>query len=109
MSTAKVPRSTTGTAMVGINVARMLPMNSHMTRKTRTTASKSVLTTSWMATFTNGVVSYGYTTFMPAGKYWLISASLAFTALAVSRALAPGAWRMAMPAEGLPLKKTSTL
>jgi len=56
-SRAKVPSKTTGTAIVGIRVARMLPMNSHMTRNTRTTASISVCTTSSMATSTKGVVS----------------------------------------------------
>ena len=56
-STAKVPRSTTGTAMVGIRVARMFPMNSHITRKTSKIASSRVLTTSSMATRTKGVVS----------------------------------------------------
>ena len=56
-STAKVPRSTTGTAIVGISVARMLPMNSHITRNTSTTASNRVFTTSSMATRTKGVVS----------------------------------------------------
>ena len=54
---AKVPSRTTGTAIVGIRVARMLPMNSHMIRKTRITASISVLATSSMATLVNGVVS----------------------------------------------------
>ncbi len=58
-STANVPSSTTGTAMVGMSVARRLPMNSHITRNTRKMASISVLTTSPIATFTNGVVSYG--------------------------------------------------
>ena len=58
-STAKVPRITTGTAMVGISVARRFPMNRYITRKTSTIASNRVLTTSWMATFTKGVVSYG--------------------------------------------------
>jgi hypothetical protein len=56
-STKNVPSSTTGTAMVGIRVARRLPMNSHMIRNTSTTASKSVLTTSLMATLVKGVVS----------------------------------------------------
>ncbi len=55
--TPKVPRSTTGTAMVGIRVARMFPMNRYMTRNTSPIASKSVLTTSLMATRTKGVVS----------------------------------------------------
>ena len=56
-STAKVPRRTTGTAIVGIRVARMFPMNSHITRKTSTIASNRVFTTSSMATRTKGVVS----------------------------------------------------
>ena len=58
-STAKVPRITTGTAMVGIRVGRRLPMNRNITRKTSTIASKSVLNTSRIATLTKGVVSYG--------------------------------------------------
>ncbi|OPX97952.1 MAG: hypothetical protein A4E60_03139 [Syntrophorhabdus sp. PtaB.Bin047] len=45
-STAKVPSRTTGTAMVGISVARMFPMKSHIIRKTRRIASKRVLITS---------------------------------------------------------------
>ncbi len=56
-STAKVPRMTTGTARVGISVARMFPRNRNMTRKTSRIASNSVLTTSSMATLTKGVVS----------------------------------------------------
>ena len=58
-STAKVPRTTTGTAMVGIRVARMFPRKRYMTRKTSTIASIKVLTTSSMATLTKGVVSKG--------------------------------------------------
>ena len=58
-STAKVPRMTTGTAMVGMRVARMLPRNSHITRNTSTMASKRVRTTSSMATSMNRVVSWG--------------------------------------------------
>ncbi len=57
--TAKVPRRTTGTAIVGISVARMFPRKSHMIRKTSRIASKSVFTTSLMATRMKGVVSLG--------------------------------------------------
>ena len=57
LRTPKVPRMTTGTAMVGINVARKFPMNRYMIRNTRKMASNRVLTTSSMATATNGVVS----------------------------------------------------
>ena len=55
--TAKVPRITTGTARVGINVARIFPRKRYITRKTSKIASNRVLTTSEMATFTKGVVS----------------------------------------------------
>ncbi len=57
--TAKVPRSTTGTAIVGISVARRLPRKSHITRKTRKIAMMRVLTTSSMDTLMKGVVSMG--------------------------------------------------
>ncbi|CAI2486628.1 Uncharacterised protein [Serratia ficaria] len=67
-NTAKVPSSTTGTAMVGISVARKFCRNRYITRNTRMMASNSVFTTSLMEILTNGVVSYGYTTRMPAGK-----------------------------------------
>ena len=57
--TAKVPRMTTGTARVGMSVARKLPRKTYITRKTRKIASNRVLTTSLMATLTKGVVSKG--------------------------------------------------
>ncbi|MNE69775.1 hypothetical protein D3C80_1655220 [compost metagenome] len=43
---AKVPSNTTGTAMVGINVARKFCRNKYITRNTRMMASISVFTTS---------------------------------------------------------------
>lgn len=58
-STAKVPRRTTGTAMVGISVARMLPRKSSMTRNTSTMAITSVLITSLMDTLMKTVESFG--------------------------------------------------
>ena len=57
LATAKVPSRTTGTAMVGISVARMFPMNTYITRNTNPIASTRVLATSMMATLVNGVVS----------------------------------------------------
>ena len=57
--TAKVPRMTTGTASVGISVARRFPRKRYITRNTSRTASNRVLTTSLIASFTNGVVSLG--------------------------------------------------
>ncbi len=56
-STAKVPSSTTGTAMVGISVARMFCRNTNMTMNTSAIASNRVLITSWMDLRTKGVVS----------------------------------------------------
>ncbi|SVK52603.1 Uncharacterised protein [Acinetobacter baumannii] len=54
---AKVPISTTGTAMVGIRVARKFCRNRYMTRNTSRMASSSVFTTSLIEALTNGVVS----------------------------------------------------
>ena len=56
-SVPKVPRRTTGTAMVGISVALKFCKNRYMTRNTRTMASISVLITSLMDRRTKGVVS----------------------------------------------------
>ena len=57
--TPKVPSSTTGTAMVGISVARIFCRKRNMMRKTRKTASTRVFTTSSMEILTKGVVSKG--------------------------------------------------
>lgn len=43
--TPSVPKSTTGTAKVGISVARQFCKNKNMTRKTNTIASNKVSTT----------------------------------------------------------------
>src|SRR6201989_1824418 len=64
---AQVPSSTTGTAIVGISVARKFCRNRYITRNTSTMPSTSVLTTSSMDLETNGVVSYGYLTTAPCG------------------------------------------
>ncbi len=56
-STPKVPRMTTGTAMVGMRVALKLPKKRNITRKTSRIASSRVFITSLMATLTKGVVS----------------------------------------------------
>ena len=58
-STPKVPNNTTGTAMVGMSVARAFCRNRNMTRNTSTTASNRVFTTSMIEVRTNGVVSSG--------------------------------------------------
>ena len=67
-STATVPSSTTGTAMVGMRVARKFCRNRNMTRNTRPTASSRVMITLRIEIRTNGVVSNGVTALRPAGK-----------------------------------------
>ncbi|OQB75375.1 MAG: hypothetical protein BWX89_00046 [candidate division TA06 bacterium ADurb.Bin131] len=57
LKTAKVPSRTTGTAIVGISVARIFPRKTNITRNTRIIAIKRVLNTSLIATETNGAVS----------------------------------------------------
>src|SRR3546814_6710852 len=64
----KVPSSTTGTAIVGIIVARQFCRNRNITRKTSTIASIRVCTTCSTERRTNGVVSYGKATLTSAGK-----------------------------------------
>ena len=56
-NTAKVPKMTTGTAKVGMIVARQFCKNKNITKKTSTTASNSVYTTCVIDSRTNGVVS----------------------------------------------------
>ncbi len=53
----KVPSSTTGTAIVGTNVARQVCRNTNITITTRTIASISVFTTSSIDSLMNAVVS----------------------------------------------------
>ena len=63
-----VPSKTTGTAMVGMSVARRFCRNRYMISTTSTIASISVSTTSFSDSLTNGVVSYGYSAVTPLGK-----------------------------------------
>ncbi|MCY1293145.1 hypothetical protein D9M70_423940 [compost metagenome] len=56
-STPKVPSSTTGTARVGMMVARKFCRNRYITRNTRTMASPRVWITPSMEAETTGVVS----------------------------------------------------
>ena len=55
---AKVPTSATGTAMIGIRVARQFPRKMNTTIPTRTKASSSVVSTLWIIALTKTVVSY---------------------------------------------------
>ena len=56
-STPKEPSSTTGTAMVGMRVARKFWRKRYITRNTSPIASARVLITSSIDTRTKGVVS----------------------------------------------------
>ena len=67
-STPRVPSSTTGTAIVGIRVARKFCRNRYITRNTSSTASASVSRTPRIEARTNGVVSNGTTYSRPGGK-----------------------------------------
>src|SRR3954452_4393163 len=64
---AHVPISDTGTASIGIRVARQLWRNTSTTSTTSTTASNSVLITSRNDSRTNTVVSYGIAYSSPCG------------------------------------------
>ena len=66
--TPKVPSSTTGTAIVGIRVARQFCRKRSITRNTRAMPSNKVFTTSLIEIRMKGVVSFGYTTCSPGGK-----------------------------------------
>ena len=67
LMTANVPSTTTGTAMVGIMVARQFCRNKNMTRNTRITASTSVCTTDSIESLINGVVSNANLSDIPVG------------------------------------------
>src|SRR3954462_1305425 len=67
--TASVPISDTGTANSGMIVARQVWRNTSTTSTTRSVASISVLTTSWIDSLTNTVVSYGAAYFIPGGQF----------------------------------------
>jgi hypothetical protein len=58
-SPRNVPITLTGTASIGINVARQLCRKRNTTSVTSTIASTSVIVTSLMEALTNGVVSNG--------------------------------------------------
>ena len=55
--TANVPTMDTGTAIIGMSVARQFCRKTSTTMTTRTIASSSVWKTSWIDSSMNGVVS----------------------------------------------------
>ncbi len=79
---ANVPVSETGTARVGISVARRLCRNNQTTRNTSAIASKKVMVTSRIETRTYSLVSYGMDQRSPAGNFLPSSCMRAWTAFA---------------------------
>ena len=99
-----MPSSTTGTAIVGISVARMFCRNTNITRKTSTIASISVLTTSSIDSMMKGVVSTGIDDLAcPAGRSVRSWRDACLDRVGRRSALAPVASWIARPAAGLPL------
>ena len=93
-STAKVPISDTGTAMIGMSVARQLPRNRNTTITTSTKASISVWTTSSMVSVTNvgGVVGDLVGDALGEAAPARRSSAASTRAATLATALAPGAW-----------------
>jgi len=89
-NTAKVPISETGTAITGIKVARQFCRNRNTTMITRTIASSSVVSVSFMPSLTGRVVSNTTTESRSAGKRCFNSAIVCLRPLAVASAFEPG-------------------
>ncbi len=89
---AKVPIRDTGTAIMGMRVARRLPRKTKTTMSTRSMASTSVVSTSDTDAVTKSVVSSLNPYSIPGGKFCDSSFILARTALATSSAFDPGSW-----------------
>src|SRR5581483_841733 len=92
LSTMKVPIKLTGTAIIGIRVARTLPRKIKTTRSTSVAASASVCLTVVMVAVTNVVGSYVIFHATSSGKVFALSVISFFSASMVVNALAPGAW-----------------
>jgi hypothetical protein len=101
----KVPITLTGTASMGMSVARQLWRKMNTTSVTSSIASTSVVTTSLMDAVTNGVVSNGILYCTPTGKLRDSSSIRLATACLAARALAPGRRYMSSGATGLPLSR----
>ncbi len=88
----KVPIRLTGTASVGISVARTLPRNRNTTSTTRMKASISVFCTSWIVSVTNDGRVVGDLPGEVLGEALLaVRSSFAAPRSSVAIALAPGA------------------
>ena len=100
-----VPMTLTGTASIGISVARQLCRNTKTTSATRSSASSRVITTSRIEALTNGVVSKGTLAVTPRGKFFDSSATRRATASRARSALAPVRRYSSASAVGRPLSR----
>gem|GEM_PF-2426592 len=101
----KVPITLTGTARIGINVARQLCRKRNTTRVTRSIASPSVFTTSLIDAVMNGVVSNGMAHPTPGGKLRSSSFIRATNAFRTSSWLAPDRRNTSIGVVGLPFSR----
>ena len=103
VNAAKVATSETGTASIGITVARQFCRNRNTTTSTSNSASIKVCTTSFREALTNLVLSNTMSYAMSSGKATDNSWSCFLIRPAVSMALASGVRLMDMAAAGWPL------
>ena len=104
-STARLPISDTGIAMIGINAARQLCRNSSTTKATRISASTSVCSTASIEAEMYSVGLYGIEYFSPGGKLFEARSISSLTACAVLSAFDPGSCVMPIAVIGLPFSR----
>ena len=100
---ASDPNNTTGTAMVGISVARQFWRKRNITTKTSNTASISVWMTCSTERATKVELSTGKSYLTQDGKFLDCALICSLTPSTVSSAFAPGASLIPKPAAGWPL------
>ncbi len=102
-SPANVPISDTGTAIIGIRVARQCCRNTNTTSSTSTAASKIVFTTSWIdASITTRGVERDEVVHAGGERGLELAPAALLIAAATSSALAPVCRKTAMPTAGWP-------
>ena len=106
-SPRKVPITLTGTASIGMSVARQLCRKTKTTSVTSNIASASVISTSRMDAVTNGVVSKGIAQVTPFGKVFCSSFIRATAACFTASAFAAGREYIRQSAAGVPLSRPS--
>ncbi len=102
-----MPITLTGTASIGISVARQLCRKTNTTSATSSMASSRVTITSWMDTVTNGVVSNGMVIVTPGGRVFCSWPRRLTMASRVRSALAPGRRYSRHNAVGRPFSRPS--